>query len=183
MIGIGVRVAPAAQRQVGHVFVDRLAQLPRVLDASRRPHRAIAAEHDERAEAFLPGALGVRQAEVHRVLGRQERHDVVARHIGAQIDHQMAQVVFFARADGAVRQEHERPVADEAADRVIGVDPRVHAGGRVEFGARRTQFDGHHGRVRAKRAHQRPIRARWHSGSIDKGGGMMPLRWLRRLPR
>ena len=154
-----MRIAPAAERQARHVLVDGLAQLPRMFHASRRSHRPVAAEHDQRPEALLPGALGVRQAELHRVLRRQERHDVVARHVGAQIDDEMAQVVFFARADRAVGQEHERLIAHEAADRVVGVDPGVHAGGGVEFGARRAQLDGHDVAARVERAHQRPIRA------------------------
>jgi hypothetical protein len=67
----------------------------------------------------------------------------------------MAEVVFLARADGAVGQKHERAVAHESAHGVVRVDPRVAAGGRVELGARRPQFDGRDRRLRAERAHKR----------------------------
>ena len=39
----------------------------------------------------------------------------------------MAQVVFFLRADGAVGDHDAHVVARQRPDRVIGVDPRVHA--------------------------------------------------------
>ena len=45
----------------------------------------------------------------------------------AEIGDEMAQVVFLLRADGAVGEEHERALPREAAHRVVGVDPRVHA--------------------------------------------------------
>ena len=163
---------PAAERQVGHVLADRLAQLPRVLHASRRADRPIAAEHDERAEALLPGALGIGQAELERVLRREERHDAIARHVGAEIDDQVAQVVFFARADGAVGEEHERPAAHEAADRVIRVDPRVHAGRRVELRARRPQLDRQPREPSARSAcTSGDVRHPWQ---YRQWGGMMP---------
>ncbi len=52
----------------------------------------------------------------------------------------MAQIVFFLGADGAVGQKDERPLARESADRVVGVDPRIHAFARRELGARRTEL-------------------------------------------
>ena len=112
---IGVRIGPAAEREIRHVLANRLAQLPRVRHAARRTDRPIAAEHDQRPEPFLPGALGVRQTELERVLRREERHDVIARHVRAEIDDEVAEVVLLARADGAVGEEHERLVAHEAA--------------------------------------------------------------------
>src|SRR5262245_44747798 len=111
---ICVRIRPAAQRQIWHVLADRFAQLPRVLDTSGRTNRAIAAEDDERAEALLPGALGITETELERMLCREERHHAIARHVGAEIDDQMPQVLLFVRADGAVREKYERLVADEA---------------------------------------------------------------------
>ena len=91
------------------------------------PTVAIAAEDDERAEAFVPGALGVRETELERMLRREERHDAIARHVGPEIDDEVPEVLLFVRADGAVGQEHERPAAHEAAHRMVRVDPRVHA--------------------------------------------------------
>ena len=54
----------------------------------------------------------------------------------------MTQVVFLLRADGAVGQEHEHVLAGEAADGVVGIDPRVHAFSRLELRPRRTELDG-----------------------------------------
>jgi hypothetical protein len=70
---------------------------------------------------------------------------VVAGYVGAQVDDQVAEVVFLARADGTVGQEDEGTVADESAHRVVRVDPRVSSGGRVELRAWRPEFDGQDG--------------------------------------
>ena len=71
---------------------------------------------------------------------------MVARHVVAQVQHQVPQVVLFLRADGAVGQAHVVPTPHETADGVVGVDPRVHPRRRAELGARRTKFDGVDGR-------------------------------------
>ena len=64
---------------------------------------------------------------------------------------------------------------DEAADGVVGVDPRVHARGRVQLGARRAQLDRHDGSSARECAHQRPLGVGWHRGSIATRGGIMLL--------
>ena len=116
--GVRVRIRPAAERQLGLARADHLAQLPRVLDASRRPDVLVAAEHDERLEAVLPRAIRVGQAVLRRVLAGQKRDDVRARHVAAEIDDEMAEVVFLLEADGAVGEE------DERARRASGRAPR-----------------------------------------------------------
>ena len=69
-----------------------------------------------------------------------------ARHVLAEIGHEMAQVVFFLRADGAVGQEHERALPRQPPDGVVRVDPRVHALAGRELGARRPQLRAEDGR-------------------------------------
>ena len=76
---VRVRVGPAAERQPVLVAPNPFAQLPRVLDASRRADVPIAAEDHQRLEAVLPRAIGVGQAVLVGVLARQERDDVRAR--------------------------------------------------------------------------------------------------------
>ena len=49
----------------------------------------------------------------------------------AEVGDEVPQVVFFLRADGAVGQADEGVAPRQGADRVVGVDPRVHAGVRV----------------------------------------------------
>jgi hypothetical protein len=151
---IGVRVGPAAQRQPRRVPPDGLAQLPGVLHAAGRPHRSVAAEDHERRKPFVDCPFRVAQAELHRVLGREEGHDVAARDVAAEVDEQVPQVVLLARADGAVGQEHEPVVVHETAHRVVRVDPRVHARRRVELGARRPQLGRQHAACAAQRVYQ-----------------------------
>ena len=117
-----------------------LAQLPRVLDAARAADVLVAAEHDERREAVMRGLVGVAEAEIQRVLARQKRHDLCARDVGAEVGDEMAQVVFFLRADGAVGDHHAHVLPRQRSDRVIGVDPRVDAFGRFELRPRRTEL-------------------------------------------
>jgi hypothetical protein len=74
----------------------------------------------------------------------------------------VAQIVFLACADGAVGQEDERAIPDKAAYGVMGVDPRVASRRRVEFRARRSQFDGEDGVLM-----QRFGKAGGHHGSIS----------------
>ena len=121
-----------------------------MLDASRLPDALVAAEDDERLEAVLLRAIRVRQAVVERVLARQERDDLRSRHVAAEIDDEVPEVVFFLRSDGAVGQEDERAVARQAPDRVIRIDPGIHARRRFELGARRPQFRGDDRSARAQ---------------------------------
>ena len=66
---------------------------------------------------------------------------MVARHIGAEVDDEMAEVVLLARSDGAVGQEHVRVRTNESANRVVRVDPGVASRRRIELGPWRAQFD------------------------------------------
>jgi hypothetical protein len=76
------------------------------------------------------------------MFGRQERHDPFAWDISAEIRDEVAKVVFFRGADGAVRQKDERAAFGQPTDRVVGVDPGVHPFARGEFRLRRPQLRG-----------------------------------------
>ena len=84
--------------------------------------------------------LGVRQAVLERVLRSQKRDDALARNIEPEIRDEMAEVVFLLCADGVVGEEDEGPLARQAPDGVIGVDPGIHALGRGELRARRSEL-------------------------------------------
>ena len=107
-LGIAVRVGPAAERERVIALAQEAPQLPGVLHAPGRPDRLVAAEDDQRREAALVRAFGVRQAVLDAVFRRQKRHDALARHVGAQIDDEVPEVVLLVRADGAVGEEDER---------------------------------------------------------------------------
>ena len=126
----------------------------------------------------MRGALGVGQAELERVLGRQERHHTIARHIRPEIDHEMPQVVFFARADGAVGEEHERLAPDQAADRMIRVDPRIASGGGIQLRARRPKLDRHERRRLAEHAHERAFLGSRHQGQYKQAAPRTSNFWL-----
>jgi hypothetical protein len=85
-------------------------------------------------------AFRVREAVVGRVLAGEKRHDAIARHVLAEVRDEMPEVVFLARPYGAVGEEDERAGARQPADRVIGVDPRVHALAGGELGPGRPQL-------------------------------------------
>ena len=121
---------------------DQAPQLPGVLHRSRAADVLVAAEDDQRRKIVLHDLVGVGEAELERVLGGEERHHAVARHVGAEVVDQVAQVVLLLRADGAVGDHDPHALAYQTADGVVGVDPGVDAGGRFEFGAGRTQLDG-----------------------------------------
>ena len=76
------------------------------------------------------------------MLGRQKRRDSRAWNVVPEVDDEMPQVVFFSESDGAVCEKDVRAVPRQTLDRVIGVDPRVHARGSGELGARRPEFRG-----------------------------------------
>lgn len=158
-VRVGIR--PSAKRQSRHMLTNQLPKLPRVADTPRRPDAAVAAQDNEGPEPLVPGALRIRQTKVERVLGRQERNHVVARHIASEIDDQVAEVVLLARPDGAVGQKHEGAIADEASDGMVGVDPGVSTRRSIEFRPRRSQFDGQDGVLV-----QRFGEARGHHASI-----------------
>ena len=109
------------------------------------PDRLVAAEHHQRREPVLPRPLGVRQTQYSsECFDGQKRHDPLARHVVPEVGHQVAQVVFFLRADGAVGQEDIGALPRQPLDGVIGVDPRVHALGGGKLRARRPQFGREH---------------------------------------
>src|SRR5438876_30646 len=128
-----------------------LPKLPGVLDAPRRADLFVAAEDHQRGKAVLVRPLGVRQAVLDRVLRRQEGDDALARHVGAEIDDEMPQVVLFLRPDRAIGEKNERPLARQTPDGVIRIDPGVHAFAGRELGARRAQLCAKYGRSRSQR--------------------------------
>ena len=146
-LGIGVRVGPAAEGERVIALAQHLPQLPGVLDRSRRADALVAAEHDQRRKSILVRAIRVRQAVLDRVLRRQEGHDALARHVEAEVGDEVTEVVFFVRADRAVGEEDVRALPREAPNRVVGIDPRVHALGRRELGTRRPELGGEHRRT------------------------------------
>jgi hypothetical protein len=185
--GVGVRIRPSTQREISDVFPDEFAQLPCMTHTPRRPDTAIAPEHHERTEPLGPGAFGIGQAEVERVFGREKWHDTIPRHVGSEIDDQVAEIVFFARANGAVREEDERAVTDESPHGMMRVDPRVASRCGVQLRPGRTEFDGEN-RFFAQCVSQAP----GHHRSIRDGQpAMTPPRisrnmdhsWRQLLPR
>ncbi len=91
---------------------------------------------------MLLRALGVREAVIPRMLARQEWNDTGARHVGAEVRHEVPEVVLLLQPHGAVGQEDVGPRTRQAPDGMVRVDPRVHAGGRLELDARRSKFGG-----------------------------------------
>ena len=127
---------------------DVLAQLPRVLDAARWSDALIAAKDDQRLEPMLRRSIGIRETVLERMLRRQERRDARARDGAAEVVDEMAEVVLFLEPDGAIREEDVRAVAREVLDRVIGINPRVHARRGRQFrprGAKLGRDDGRAG--------------------------------------
>src|SRR5262245_13370091 len=138
--GVAVRVRPPSERQMPVARADHLPELPRVFDAARRTDVLVASEDDEGLEAVMPRAIGVREAELRRVLAGQEGDDVRPGDVAAEIDHKVPEVVLFPEADGAVGEEDEGAGARQAAHGVVGVDPRVHARAGFQLRARRVQL-------------------------------------------
>ena len=145
---IGVRIGPAAECQRVVAFPQPLPQLPGMLHRSRRADALVSAEHDQGGKTALVRAVRIRQAVLHRVLGRQKRDDAVAGDVEAEIGDKVTEVVLFRRAHRAVGEEHERPLARQPPHRVVGVNPRVHAFRGGELGARRAQLCREHWRSR-----------------------------------
>ena len=104
------------------------------------PTRLVAAEHDQPLETVLPRPRRVGEAEVERVLRGQERHDPRAIDVLPEVGDEVPEVVLLLRADRAVGQADEGVAPGEGADGMVGVDPRAHAGVRVQLGARRAQL-------------------------------------------
>src|SRR5688572_3061811 len=75
---LGMRIGPPPERQTGNMLANQVAQFPCVRHTPWRPDRAVTAEHHQGSKPFVPGALRVRQTELERVLGREERYDMVA---------------------------------------------------------------------------------------------------------
>ena len=149
-LGVRMRVRPAPERERVIALPQHFPQLPRMLDGARRADGLVAAEHHKRRKAFLMRALRVRQTVLERMLRCQKRRDPVARHVVAEIRDEVAQVVLFLRADGAVGEEDERALPRQPAHRVVGVDPRVHSLRVRQLRPRRPQFRRKDGGAGAK---------------------------------
>ena len=124
---IGVRIGPAAEREPRHALADLLAQLPGVLDAPRAPtllsppsttsaSNPCACARSAYARQYSSGCLHVRNGTT------PERG-----HIGAEIDDEVAEVVFLLDPTALSVRNTKRALPGEAVHGVIGVDPRVHA--------------------------------------------------------
>ena len=84
-----------------------------------RPDVLVAAEHHQRRKTVVHDLIGVRQAELDRVLRGQERDDAIARDVVAEIGDEVAEVVFLLRADGAIGDHDAHVVARQRSDRVV----------------------------------------------------------------
>jgi len=113
-----------------------------MLHRARSSDVLVAPEDDQRRKGVLHDLVGVRQAELNRVLGRQERHHAAARHVGTQVVHQVAEVVLLLGAHGAVGHQDTHALTDEAPDGVVGVDPGIDAGRRFELRPWGPKLDG-----------------------------------------
>lgn len=82
------------------------------------------------------------------MLRRQEWRDARARDGAAEVVDEMTEVVFLLQSDRAVGEEDVRAAAREVLDRVVGIDPRVHARGGRQLGPRGPKLGGDDGRVR-----------------------------------
>ena len=149
-------VRPAAELERGVPLANQLAQLPRVLERSGPADMLVAAEHDERRKAVVHGLIRIGEAELQRMLGREKRDDLVAADGVAEVGDEMAQVVFFLRADRAIGHHDAHVVPRQRSNGVVGVDPRVHALCRFELRPGRAELDGHD--ARRLLAQQRKIR-------------------------
>ena len=118
---VGHRIGPATELQFRMPFANHLAQLPCVLDAARAADVLVTTEDDERREAVMNCLIGVAETEVDRMLGGQERDDVIARGFSAEIGHEVTQVVLFLRSSGAVGDHHPDALPGQRADRACGV--------------------------------------------------------------
>ena len=70
-----------------------------MIDAARRADLLVAAEDDQRRKAVEVRAVGVREAVLQRVLRGQERHHVIARHVLAEVEDQVTEVVLLLGPD------------------------------------------------------------------------------------
>src|SRR4029079_7131089 len=145
-----VRVCPPSERERRNPAPDFLPELPGVFDASSRADALVAAEDDERLKAVIARAIRVREAVVERMLAGQKRHDARAWHVGAEVDDEVSKIVFFSGSNGAVGKKHERAAACQAADCMIGIDPRIAAGGGLEFRPWRPELRGDNARTRSQ---------------------------------
>src|SRR3954451_12294435 len=93
--GGSMRVRPASERQARDAPPDLFPQLPRVLDASPRSDALVAPKYNQCLESVVMRPVCVRETVVERVLAGEERHDSRARYVAAQIDHEVAEIVFF----------------------------------------------------------------------------------------
>src|SRR4051812_15348652 len=121
-----------------------------MLDASSRADALVAPEYNQRLEPVVVRPIRVGKAVVQRVLAGEERDNRGSRHVAAKIDHEVAEIVFLFRSDGAVREEDEGARARQASHRVIGIDPGVHACGGFELRARWPELRRDHRAARTK---------------------------------
>jgi len=151
---VGMRIGPASEDERLVPGSKHLTQLPGMLDRSRNAHRLVAAEHDDGGKSVLLRAIGVREAVVERMLGREERDDPFPRDVVTQIGDEMPEVVFLGRADRPVREKHVRPLLGQPLHRMICVNPRVEPFPQRELGARRPELGGDHRAVTAQRSEE-----------------------------
>ena len=128
---------------------DVLTQLPGMRDAAWTSDVLVAAEHDERLKLVMRDLIGVAETELAASASSVRNGTTCARAtFGAEVGDEVAQVVFFLRADGAVGDHHPHVLPRERSDRVIGVDPGVDALARLQLRPRRPQLDRHDWRRR-----------------------------------
>ena len=100
----------------------------------------VPAQNHQCPESLFVRALGIAKAVIQRVLAREERDNVGSPGIGSEIRHQVAKVFLFSSSDGIIGDKHMEPGHIQTTDRVVGVDPVVHALQAGRMGARGPQL-------------------------------------------
>jgi hypothetical protein len=151
------RVHPAAEIQGRHPLANPPAELIGVLRASRRPGRLVAAHHGERLEAVRSRARGIEPDIVQGVLRREKRDDPGGRQLSRQVGCQVCEILLLGLPDGVVGQEDQGVLSSQPPDRMIHVDPRIHARAVGHPGARRAKLDRDERAVFAQATYDRSL--------------------------
>ena len=90
---------------------------------------------------MFPGAVGILQTVVERMLRRQKRYDTFPGRIVPEVGNEMSEVLLLPLTHRAVREKHVCVVSCESTDCMIRVDPGFDTGGRVELGSGRPKLN------------------------------------------
>ena len=136
--------SPTPEREAGLVAAQNRAEVLAVRDAALGSPRVVAPDHGHTRHAQPRRPAREHEAVLEGVLTGQEGHHCAEVGTLAEVGGEVGQALLLGVTGRVIGEKDEGALPGEALDRVVHVDPEIHAACGIESQAGRPQLNGGH---------------------------------------